>query len=161
MRRGGGERRRLLLLVAPLALTFVVCAAGSWATNKRWHLVVTGTSGRYLFHLVVVTACAVAVGWAAVLTARALRRCAPWVLVGALLTQAGAWVTILVTWYSPPQTFGWDALSHSAGQLVRWGPFDPWVTVGLVIVLPALTGVLALALLAREARDRGAQELPA
>jgi hypothetical protein len=148
--RSGRLRAAMLLLVA--LLTLGVVAEGSFSTFHEWSNSVRANQGRYLYSSVAAVAAVAAAGWSRLAPRRAGVWLATALLVLATATNAYSWVVILRSWYQPlTGRGGLRGFTDALHGLVRWSPLPYGFTVAFVLVLPALTGLLALAATARDA----------
>lgn len=139
-------RARAILFAGLTVLTFLVIAENSFSANRIWSHVFAGIQGRYVYQTVVGIAALTAIGWEHLLRPRAWHLTLPFVLVGAIITNATAWVLILRSWYQPatglPAVRGLLAALHT---LLRISPVPSVVTILLVGVGPLLISLLAAA----------------
>ncbi|MDQ2755341.1 MAG: hypothetical protein M3Y71_02065 [Actinomycetota bacterium] len=153
-RSRNGARGMSLVLTAAVLLTFVVVGAGSQATNSKWSFIIAGAQGRYVYHLVIVLAAVSVLGWVRVLRPAALPLLAPVVLIGGLVTTVTAWVFVIEQWYTPLKGSGPGTLVSGLHGLLRWSPLPSAPTLLLVVVLPAVTSIVALVVLVLDGRAR-------
>lgn len=157
-----GERLTAVVLLAAVVLTLCVTTYGGLSQYEKYSRGVSGAQGRYLYHLVVLLAAFAAVGWARALRPQLLPRLVPWILGAGLLTNVVAWVFVLQGWYASPTTSVLSTFLASVAGFNRWSPVPPQVNALLVVVLPVVTGIVALLLVRREGADarRAAAGLP-
>lgn len=168
-------RLRAAVLLAATVLTVALVAYGSFGDFVHWTNITHGTQGRYIYQTLVAVFALATLGWVRVVRARATSILVPVVTAGALATNVDAWVLILRSWYQPvtpaPPAAHQAAALHrlsSAGLvpppsvgglhgavagLMRWSPLPTSATVVLVVVLPVVTGVAALAATGWQARS--------
>ena len=145
-----GNRRSLALLALVPAAYFAIEISGSYSTFRKWstHGPIA-VQGRYIYGGVVAGAALTALGWHKLIRPRLYPRLALIVCAGAVATNFTVWLLILRSWYAPS---GDDGLLSGtrAGlhSLLRWSPVPEPVTVLLVLIAPAVTGVLSVAVLA-------------
>jgi 4-amino-4-deoxy-L-arabinose transferase-like glycosyltransferase len=147
-------RLRAALLAAMPVLVIGVVAGGSFATFRHWSHGTHASQGRYIYPTIVVIAALATIGWLRILQPRIGAVLLPIGVVGALLTNAAAWLLILRSWYEP--TSGGSGLSglHAAfASLLRWSPIPSAMTVWFVVVLPVLAGVICMIAVSRDARQ--------
>lgn len=147
-----GSRRSLLLLALVPAAYFAIEISGSYSTFRKWS---TGgpiaVQGRYIYGGIVVAAALTAVGWHKLIRPRLYPRLALLVGVGAVATNFTVWLLILRSWYAPAGDDGLLTESRAGlHSLLRWSPVPEPVTILLVVIGPAVTGLLAVAVLARD-----------
>jgi len=152
VRNRPGGRATLLVLAAVPALIALVVASGSYATFRHWSHGTHGSQGRYLFPAMAAIAALSAIGWCQLIQPRFRALLSPFVVVGALFTNAAVWLLILRSWYeSTTAGSGFEGLRYALDSLLRWSPL-PWVlTILLVIVLPTVSGIMCLVVVARDA----------
>ena len=137
--RAGDRARAAVLLIAPV-LTVAGVAASSYSGFHKWSSAVRGSQGRYVYHLVVVLAALIAIGWIRLVQPRLAPALTPIVMAAALVTNAGAWFIVLRSWYQPKAGGFTDAV-HS---LLRWSPVPSVLPIALVVIVPIIAGVAAL-----------------
>jgi hypothetical protein len=156
VRGGVGDRARGLVLFTAPVLTVAGVAASSYSGFHKWSSAVRGSQGRYVYHLVVVLAALIAIGWVRLVQPRLAAGLTPIVVIAALVTNAGAWFVVLRSWYQPKA----GGVADGVHSLLRWSPLPSAVTVALVVVLPVGAGVAAVVATLGEARRlRSAAEL--
>jgi 4-amino-4-deoxy-L-arabinose transferase-like glycosyltransferase len=154
IRSGEGGRLRALVLISAPVLTALVVTEGSFSTNERWSTVVAGAQGRYLYSTVVAVATLATVGWIQLTHRRVHAVFIPVVVVGAVLTNATAWIMILRSWYRPIADAGPIAGMRTATHaLLRWSPLPSTVTLLLVILVPAALSLITVVATIRDARQ--------
>lgn len=148
---GAAARWWPTLPLATVLATMAVVGVGSYELWTRKALGPSAAQGRYVYHLVVAFAPLVVAGWARVLRPALIARLPTVLLVAGLATQALSWATVLRKWYA-----GGGSLLTGFRGLLRWAPVESWVTVPLVVALPLLTGLAAVAVLALTSARRPA-----
>lgn len=155
MRTGKGSQLRTFALLAAPVLTMVLLLADSYTKFHRWPSVPIdprGSQGHYVYHLIVIISALAVVGWSRLLLPQVRRWLVPITLVGAILTNAVAWLVILSNWYEPrgaPALRGYVDAVHG---LLRWSPAPKPITALVVGVLPVLLGLGAIIAAFRSAR---------
>jgi 4-amino-4-deoxy-L-arabinose transferase-like glycosyltransferase len=151
---GDTDRRRgrlVILLLVPL-LTVGVVADGSFSTFRHWPLV-RANQGRYLYSSIAALAAVMVVGFVRLLPKKLYSWLAPALLTLALVTNAAVWILILRSWYQPVNhKSGLAGFGDAVHGLLRWSPLPYGITLLLVFILPALTGVAAVVFTVRDAR---------
>jgi hypothetical protein len=152
------EQHRARLGAAVLAampvLVIGVVAGGSFATFRHWSHGTHGSQGRYLYPTIVVIAALATIGWLRILRPRIGAVLLPIGVVGALLTNAAAWLLILRSWYEPTSAgSGLRGLRATFHSLLRWSPIPSIMTVLLVVVFPVLAGIICLIAVSRDAHQ--------
>jgi hypothetical protein len=160
LKRGRHGRLAALVLVSAPILTTLVVADGSFGTNRQWSAVFAGVQGRYLYNTIVAISALAVIGWVQLTDRRVHAYFVPVVLVAAIVTNATVWVMILRSWYQPLSASGAiHGFTTAFHGLLRWSPLPSPVTILLVLVLPGITTVLAVAAAIRDARSFGAATL--
>ena len=145
--------RSAILLAVPL-LAFLIVAGGSFA-DYRHYSTIAGAQGRYIYHGIVVLAALSAIGWARLIGPRVGAWVIPAVVLAALVTEAGAWGGILLTWYAPDRPGSLSRMTEGVSSLLRWSPLPVPLTVLFTAVLPVLAGLSMIAMLIHGARCIG------
>jgi small subunit ribosomal protein S36 len=140
-----GERVGAAVLLAITVLTFGVVAEGSLSIFRQWSNHLTAEQGRYIYSTIAAPAALAALGWIRMTHRRVHTALAPIVLIAAVVTNAVVWLMILRTWYQPANPLPpLQGLRDAIHGLLRWSPLPEPVTILLVMVLPAVTAVLAV-----------------
>jgi hypothetical protein len=153
IRGGGGDRLKAALLVAAPLLTAFIVADGSLGTYRKWSTQLTGVQGRYLYSAFVAISALAVIGWGKFLQPRFHTVLTPVLVVGAIVSNAAAWVLILRSWYQPKQKLSFpEGLRAAVDSLLRWSPLPLPATLLIVVVIPALTSAGTAAVVIRQAR---------
>lgn len=155
LRTGRGSQLRTLALAAAPVFTMVGLLVSSYPKYHKWPGIPPyprASQGHYVYHLIVIVSVLAAVGWLRLLQPRAHSWLVPITLVGAILTNAAAWLYVLDSWYKPrgaPAAHGYLDTLHS---LSRWSPAPKLLTEFLVCLLPVLVSIIAIIAAVRQAR---------
>jgi small subunit ribosomal protein S36 len=152
-----GSRRSLALLGLVPAAFFAIEISGSYSTFQKWSTNgPIAVQGRYIYGGIVAAAALIAVGWHKLIRPRLYPRLALITCVGAAATNFTVWLLILRSWYAPSGDHGLISASRAGfHSLLRWSPVPDAVTILLVAIGPAVTGVMAVAVLAAGHRPEG------
>jgi 4-amino-4-deoxy-L-arabinose transferase-like glycosyltransferase len=159
LRRERGDRLKWVILFAVPLLAALIVAVGSLAGYRHFQ-VVAGAQGRYIYHSIVVIAALSAIGWARLVRPRVGAWFAPAVALAALLTNAVAWVLIVLSWYALPGPGSLSRVPEGVRSLLRWSPLPVPLTLLFTVVLPVVAGLSVMARLIRGAWRTGAVSGP-
>jgi 4-amino-4-deoxy-L-arabinose transferase-like glycosyltransferase len=150
MRGSTGSRVRSAVLTSAAVLTALVVAEGSFQTFAKWSNALSGVQGRYIYSTVTAIASVATVGWLQLTRPRTHATFAPFVVIGAVVTNAAVWILILRSWYAPVGTASSEGFLGSVHALFRWSPLPSPVTLVFVFVLPALAALTTIIVVVRD-----------
>jgi hypothetical protein len=149
LRSGFGSRRSAAVMALVPAAYVAIDAEGSYSDFHKWsHDGIQAAQGRYIYGGIVALAALFALGCYKLLRPRLHGRMPILVVAGAIVTNAIAWWLLLRSWYQAPSDQAYvGGTVDGLRTLLRWSPVSEAVTVLLVLALPFLAAVGALATL--------------